>query len=216
VREIIFVIIATVILGVLLWLSYISKQKRFPTMFAVALLSLLAYYLFQYGNLSSFSLKALSAEASFIREKKQEAAQDAEAINAIRGQIGKLLVDSQESQQSIERAKTEILSIKKQIEEEAKRQRQSIEGLTEQMTQAQKNADQAKQELSQVASNLVKMAYVIALGAQGTGGPTEEHMKMMAEYAKAIEQLNPNMREELKKEFEKSGLNRRDWPQLPF
>lgn len=114
-REIVFVVIATVILGILLWLSYISEHKRFPTMFAVALLSLLAFYLFQYGNLSSFSLKALSAEASFIREKKQEVAQDAEAIEEIRGRIEKMLAESQTGQQEIEKAKTEILSIKKQL-----------------------------------------------------------------------------------------------------
>jgi methyl-accepting chemotaxis protein len=75
---------------------------------------------------------------------------------------------------------------------------------------------QAGEQIQRVASNLVKIGYVIALGAQGYGGPAEEHMKMIAEYARAIEELNPNMQEELKREFEKSGLNRPNWPKLPF
>jgi hypothetical protein len=109
VQEIIFLIVSISILGVLIWLSYKSHLKRFPTMFAVTLLCVVAYYLFQYGNLSSFSLKALSAEANFVREKKQEVAKDAKAVEAIRAKVEELLLDSQKSQ-------AEILAINKQIE----------------------------------------------------------------------------------------------------
>jgi hypothetical protein len=101
-RELVFAIFAAAILGTLLWCSWKSKQKRFPTMFVVSLLILSAFYLFQYGNLSSFDVKALSAQARFVREKSDEVVQDAHAISEMRQTLDRLLADSRRSQASIE------------------------------------------------------------------------------------------------------------------
>jgi hypothetical protein len=65
------------------------------------------------------------------------------------------------------------------------------------------------------------MSYVLAVGAQGFGGPSEEHMKMMEKYRKAIEQyLSSSLQEELKLEYEEVyralGLEPENRPKLPF
>jgi len=95
-REIIFAAFTVASLGILIYLSYKSKQRRFPVMYAVTLLCLTAFYLFQYGNLSSFRIKALSTEANFIREKRNEVIQDVKEI---------------------EEAKADILAIKKELQQ---------------------------------------------------------------------------------------------------
>jgi hypothetical protein len=94
--EIVFVLVVIAILGVLIWLSYKSKQKRFPFMFAVAALCFCAFYLFQYGNFFSVNLKPFSSEANFIREKKKQVIQDVKEIK---------------------KAKAEILAIKKRLQQ---------------------------------------------------------------------------------------------------
>jgi len=116
-REIVFLILAAGILATLIWLSYKSPKARFPTMAVVFFFGLLAFYLFQYGNLSSFSIKGLSAEASFIAEKRQEVQQDAAAIGTIKTQVEGLLADSRASHEEIEKTKTEVLAIKKELVE---------------------------------------------------------------------------------------------------
>jgi Ca2+/Na+ antiporter len=116
-REIVFFIFALCVLGALLLLSYKTKLKRYDTVFAVTLLALVAFYLFQYGNLSSFNLKALSAEASFVSQKKEQVTADAQAIGAVKSQIEDLLAKSRASQQEIEHTESEILALKKQLVE---------------------------------------------------------------------------------------------------
>ncbi|PKN65491.1 MAG: hypothetical protein CVU57_10270 [Deltaproteobacteria bacterium HGW-Deltaproteobacteria-15] len=89
-------------------------------MFCIALLTLLAFYLFQYGNLASFSLKALSAEANFIRQTKEEVKQDASEISAIKTKLERLLSSSEASHRDIEEAKVRILTLEKGLAETAK------------------------------------------------------------------------------------------------
>lgn len=114
-REVIFFLFTAFILGVLILMSIKSERNIFPIMFFVALLVLSAFYLFQFGPLASFSIKALSAEANFIREKKREVAQDAEAIEAIKRQVEELLSESRKSQQEIETTKNEIIALQKEL-----------------------------------------------------------------------------------------------------
>jgi hypothetical protein len=114
-EKLLFLAAAIIVLASLICMSYKSSKKRFPTMFIVSLLVFGAFYLFQYGSLSSFTLKALSAEASFIREKKEEVAQDAESVAKMKIQIENLLVDSQKSQQQIEKATSQILALKSDV-----------------------------------------------------------------------------------------------------
>ena len=117
VREAIFLGFSTILLGVLLYMSYKSNQKRFPAMFCTALLSLLAFYLFQYGNLGSFRLKALSAEANFIRQTKQEVQQDASEVSSMKLKLEGLLAASEASHKEIEEAKVRILTLEKGLAE---------------------------------------------------------------------------------------------------
>ena len=86
-REIIFVVLATLALGLLIYLSYKSRQKRFPIMFVLALPCFCALYLFQFGALSSLDLQPLPSEANVIREKKEEAIQDAKEIEEAKAEI---------------------------------------------------------------------------------------------------------------------------------
>jgi len=86
-REIIFVVLAILALGILIYLSYKSKQKRFPIMFVVALPCFCALYLFQFGALSSLDLQPLPSEANFIREKKKEATQTVKEIHEAKAEI---------------------------------------------------------------------------------------------------------------------------------
>ncbi len=107
-HDIVLVALAVAIIGTLVWLSWKSKQKRFPTMFVVSLLCFAAIYLFQYGNLSSFDVKVLSAQARFVREKRDEVLQDARVVSDIRKTVDRLLTDSRQGQTLIEQAQRRI------------------------------------------------------------------------------------------------------------
>jgi len=91
IEKIIFLILVTVLIGVLIRLTYKTNRKSFPTMYIVTLLVAVAFYLFQYGALGSFHLKVFSATANFVKEKKEEVERDADAIAALRNELqGKL------------------------------------------------------------------------------------------------------------------------------
>jgi len=107
-RELVFVILAVALIGTLIWLSRKSTQKRFPTMYIVSLFCLMAFYLFQYGNLASFDMNALSAQARFVREKRDEVVQDATAVSDIRHTLDRLLKDFRQSQTAVEEAQGRI------------------------------------------------------------------------------------------------------------
>lgn len=111
----IFLIFAIVLLGILLWMTYTSKQAKFATMFVISIFTLLAFYLFQFGSLGSFSLKALSAEAKFIKERKVEVQRDAKEISGIKLHIEQLLADSQTSQKEIEKTKNRIIMLEEEL-----------------------------------------------------------------------------------------------------
>lgn len=70
--KVIFAILYVAFLVGLLLMSYKKRSKTFPVLFLGVLFVGAAFYLFQYGALSRFTLKALSAEASFVKEKVQE------------------------------------------------------------------------------------------------------------------------------------------------
>ena len=61
-REIIFAIFSFLILGVLIYLAYKTKEKYMAISYIATLIIFAAFYLFQYGNLQTFSIKALSIE----------------------------------------------------------------------------------------------------------------------------------------------------------
>lgn len=116
-EEMAFVIISLALLGTLLGMTYKTKLIRFGLLFIFTLALFLAFYLFQYGSLATFEIKALSGEVKFIKEKKIEAQQAIEVINEMKGRIQKLLADSQRSQKKIEDAKTRILNLEKELSE---------------------------------------------------------------------------------------------------
>jgi hypothetical protein len=71
-----------------------------------------AFYLFQYGSLGSFSIKALSAEASFIKEKKDQVSQDADAVHQTATEIAALKQNVDNQAQEISAILTELKAAK--------------------------------------------------------------------------------------------------------
>ncbi len=107
-RECVFVVLAVVLIGTLIRLSRKSTQKRFPAMYIASFFCLMAFYLFQYGNLSIFDMNAFSAQARFVREKRDEVVQDATAVADIKRTLDRLLKDIRQSQSAVEDAKGRI------------------------------------------------------------------------------------------------------------
>lgn len=104
----VFVILASGLIATLIRMSWKSSHKRFPAMYVVSLFALIAFYLFQYGNLATFDMNALSAQARFVREKRDEVVQDATAVTDIRRTLDRLLNDIRQSQFAVENAKGRI------------------------------------------------------------------------------------------------------------
>jgi len=103
-----FVVIAVVLLAVLLLMTYQTQSLLFATLFAVALIVAAGFYLFQFGELASFSLKALSTEASFIKEKAEQVKEDAEAIRRLRDENKRITDDISAVLESLQRTQHEI------------------------------------------------------------------------------------------------------------
>ena len=88
-EKFLFLIVALGLLGLTLFFTYQTNSGLFGTIFCVVLLMAAAFYLFQFGSLSEFTLEALSAKASFIRRKAREAEQDADLIKSLKEQSEK-------------------------------------------------------------------------------------------------------------------------------
>ncbi len=99
----------------LLIFGYRSKDKYVTIMYISTLFALLAFYLFQFGNLQTFSFKALSAEANFIRDKKSEVQQDAAEIQKIKQQMTAFLLQSKANREESEKVRQHILTLENEI-----------------------------------------------------------------------------------------------------
>jgi hypothetical protein len=89
--RLIFAIIATMLLSFIIWVTYRTKSVMFATMFVFSLLIFLAFYTFQWGPLGEFEVKGFSAQAKFIREKRQQVETDAGAIATIKQEASQIL-----------------------------------------------------------------------------------------------------------------------------
>jgi len=98
-REIIFAIFSFLILGVLIYLAYKTKEKYMAISYIATLVVFAAFYLFQYGNLQTFSIKALSIDANFISAKKNEVQKDAAEIDKIKNQMKDILEEAKTSKE---------------------------------------------------------------------------------------------------------------------
>lgn len=114
-EQIIFLIFAIVILGILLWQVCKKGNITYKLLFFFIFIILSAFYLFQFGELGSFIFSSGWADVKFIKEKKEEARQDAEEIFQIKNQIQKILEDSQHSQEIIIETQEKILSLEKDL-----------------------------------------------------------------------------------------------------
>jgi hypothetical protein len=116
-EKIIFLTISLLLIGILLWMTYRKEKTIFGVLFIFSLGISVAFYLFQYGELSSFSLSSKLADLEFIREKKKEIHQDAEEITKIKKQLQDILNDSQQSQKTITEAQKRIISLEKELQQ---------------------------------------------------------------------------------------------------
>lgn len=88
-------------MGVTLFISYQKDTTLAGVMFIATLLIGSAFYLFQFGSLSEFTLEALSAKASFIRQKAGEVERDFEQIKSHK-------VQSEEAAAEIEKLRNDM------------------------------------------------------------------------------------------------------------
>ncbi len=109
-------------MGVEFTLIYHKPNVVFGTIFIVSILGFLAFYLFQYGGLQSFSLEALSTKAKFIKQKAQEIKEDSKVIKELRKKnqeftesIERILNDLEKSQVEINKYKSELVVLRDEL-----------------------------------------------------------------------------------------------------
>lgn len=115
-----FLIIYLTLISVLLVLAYVTQkaQKAMPmfgTIFVVIVLIGAAFYLFQFGPLSSFTIKAMSAEASFVKGKVKEVKEDAETINALRQAIESQARGLTKVVDSVKKSESDISKVRNRV-----------------------------------------------------------------------------------------------------
>jgi len=94
--------------AVLLFLIYRTQSALLGTLFFAVLVVAAGFYLLQFGTLSSFTVEALTAKASFIKEKVEQAQEDSEAIRRLRGQTEKMADDISTILDDLRRTEREI------------------------------------------------------------------------------------------------------------
>lgn len=119
-EKVVFLIIYLTLISVLLVLAYVTQKAQkvmlmFGTIFVIIVLTGAAFYLFQFGSLSSFTIKALSAEASFVKEKVKEVKEDAETINALRQAIESQAKDLTKVVEGVKKSESDISQVRHRV-----------------------------------------------------------------------------------------------------
>lgn len=121
-ERIVFGSIATVLIGVLIAITYHTQTNLFGFILITVTLALLAFYLLQFGTLGSFKMKALWTEATFIKEKRLEAQAGVEEIQQIQGRIKEhaetitgIVSRLQTTEQEVGESKNRIFEMESQI-----------------------------------------------------------------------------------------------------
>jgi hypothetical protein len=123
-ERIVFATIATGIIAILIAMTYQTRSKLFAIVLVAVLCVFIAFYLFQFGTLGSFTMKALSTEVGFIKEKKEEARAGVAEINELRHQtqehanaIEGVAARLHDTEKEIEDSKNRILAMEKDVRE---------------------------------------------------------------------------------------------------
>jgi hypothetical protein len=126
-ERIVFATIATGIIGILLAMLYQTRSKLVGVVLIAVLCVLTAFYLFQFGTLGSFTMKALSTEVGFIKEKQEEAKAGVAEINELRqqtqvqaGAIKGVADRLHKTEAEIQESKERILATEKDVQEARK------------------------------------------------------------------------------------------------
>lgn len=114
-EKVIFLIIFCLLVGISLILLCITKRIVFTTIFVSVLLIGAAFYLFQFGALSSFTIKAFSAEASFVKDKVKEVKDDAETINTLRQSIELQANELTKVVESVKNSESDISQVRNSV-----------------------------------------------------------------------------------------------------
>lgn len=84
-------------------------------MFLGVLLIGSAFYLFQYGALGSFTFKAFSTEASFVKEKVEEVKQDAKTIGNLKKSIEQQANDIKLLVENVKNSEKDITEVRDNV-----------------------------------------------------------------------------------------------------
>jgi len=109
IQVVLFVAFTTVLLGTLLRMYYRLRSKTIAIMYLVSLLALLAFYLLHVGSLQSFTVKGLSAEASFVHQTSQRVIRDAEEIAALHDEIKSVVASVKDTEDMLNQRVDAIL-----------------------------------------------------------------------------------------------------------
>ncbi|MFH1905360.1 MAG: hypothetical protein ABIK53_07570 [bacterium] len=114
-EQIIFLIFAVIMLSILLWQVCKKENLTYKLLFFFTLIILSAVYLFQFGELGSFIFSSKWADVKFIKEKKEEARQDAEIINTLRRSIESQAKELSKAVQSVKKSENDIDQVKNSV-----------------------------------------------------------------------------------------------------
>jgi len=94
------------------------KSNLFGGLFVAVLIIAVAFYLFQYGQLSEFSFKAFTTEARLIKQKVQEAQQDVDELEKLKTEaettaeeVQRIATDIRATEETIEAVKTRLFGL---------------------------------------------------------------------------------------------------------
>ena len=113
-KVVFLVLYISFLVGILIFV-YKTRANIFGVLFLCVLLTGVAFYLFQYGALGSFTLKAFSTEANFVKEKVKEVKQDAEVINTLKKSIEKQANEIKHLVESVRKSEKDITEIRNNV-----------------------------------------------------------------------------------------------------
>ena len=140
-EQIVFAIFSFILIGLTFYQYRSMRNALSATVLMVITCAMLAFYMLQFGSLGSFTMKGLSAEASFIREKSVEAQVGVDKIAKI--------------QSEVEKDRGTIASVVSEIrdgDEKIKKAQVIVNNAEEKVNQIQRILQEADAKLKQVES----------------------------------------------------------------
>lgn len=115
---------------VLLGMTCYTQEISFGVLFFLSLCVSVGFYLFQFGTLDSFTLKGLSAEVSFIKEKKQEVERDAEEVKKDAEEVARIKAHAEALSVVLEQTRKETQDKLRDLNDNLKRTTELAEAPT--------------------------------------------------------------------------------------